>query len=181
MLYFIALAQTVAKWNGFRDRQAEAFKRLGSSHYFSHLSFNGREVVFREMLARNVHIVIKAVCGGRAESEFNAWVNPHDGSGHDVGGAVAEHVERFTIAGGQQFQFNRFASGFRGLNQWAVQIYDPAIGDGGDSGLSETGTDGLCNLARSDVGCERLFVAIWKTNADHGENQISRLVSAFLK
>ena len=96
-----------------------------------------------------VDVVIEAVRGGRAEGEPGAREEPQDRPGHDVGGRVAEDVERLAVPRGQEPQLDRpvavspFSSG-------PVEVDDRPVGDGGHGGVGEPLADPLGDLSGAD-------------------------------
>lgn len=107
-----------------------------------HARFDLGQVLLGERL-RGLEVVVEALVGGRAEPQVGAWEQVEHGHREQVRGAMAEHVERFLVLGGQDAQRRVALDRTRGL-------HDVAVDDAGDGGLGQALAD-----ARGDLGHRR--------------------------
>ena len=78
--------------------QLRALKRQGGAHQFLHLRLDGGEVLRREGLVVE-EVVVEAVFDGRADGDLDIFaIDSAYCQGHDVRGAVAQHLEGLVAA-----------------------------------------------------------------------------------
>ena len=115
------LAQVGDELAGLGHRQREPLERLGVLGDAGHLGLDGREVVLREVPARDDDIIIEAVGGRGSEGQPDAREQPHDGAGHDMGRRVPQDVERLAVPRGEDLQLDRR---FMAILQRPIQVDD---------------------------------------------------------
>ncbi len=94
---------------------------------------------------------------------MHAFEQPHDGLGHDVGGAVPHDGEGFGVFFGEQAEAD-FAVG----RQRAAEVDLAAVDFGQDGGLGQTGTDFGSDVVSRDGAIELFAAAIGQDYGKHG-------------
>ena len=139
----VLLAQILHQGTSFRGRTLKALERLRLLDDLAHLLFNAREILFADR-RRRVDVVVEAVLQRRTEGELRAGEKPHHGPGHDVGGAMPQHLEGVGILVRENLEMNLAVAG----RQLAVQVDNGAIDLGRHRRLGQALADRFGHIAR---------------------------------
>jgi len=134
--------------------------------HLGHLLFDGGQVFGRERTLDG-EIVVKAVLDRRAEADPCLGEELPDRRGKDMGGGVAEHLQRLGIPLGENRHPGIVLDG-------PVEVEDLPVDLGGNGGPGEAGTDALCQRPAGDAagGFAHAAVGEREPHSAHGSPSV---------
>ena len=146
---------------GVLVRDRAAFEGVRLLREPLHLLLDLREVVRRDRAVGHEDVVVEAVLDHRADGELRLGEDPQDRVGHQVGGGVAQDLERLFIALGEQ-------ANLRAVFERAQEIDDLLVHHRGDGGLGEAGADLGGQISGVSAFLELTRAAVRQVHLDHG-------------
>ena len=141
VFHLVVLAQVLDQGPARVGRFLEALERLAFLDDSPHFLLDARQILFADG-RRRVDVVVETVLQGRSEGELSAREQPHDGPGHDVSGAVAQHFESLRVLIGQDLKVH-----FAG-RQFTFEIHDRSVDPSSDGRLGQPLADAFGHVAR---------------------------------
>ena len=136
-----------------------AADRLVALDDLAHAPLDLLEVLGREG-RRAGEIVVKAVLDRRPDGHLGVGVELLDRLGHDVGGVVANDLERIVMVTGDDLDPGV-------IDDRAREIPKLAVDANGEGGLGQAGADGGGDIGARNRSVEFTHVSVGKGNGDH--------------
>ncbi|MNZ98000.1 hypothetical protein D3C78_1172690 [compost metagenome] len=164
-LDLVLLTQPVEEGHRLIARHQRATDLMVGLGQLVHLRLDLLEILTGEGTLA-VEVVIEAVVDDRADGDLGTGEQLLHGHGHQVGTGVAQHLDTLRIPRSDDRQRGITLDDVRGIHQLAVDL-------AGQSGLGQTGTDGLRNFGHADRLLERTLTTVGKSNDGHGASSLS--------
>ena len=159
-LGLVVLADALEEGHGLVARLHAARHRQRFLDDLLHLGLDGRQVFGRERTLVG-EVVEEAAVDHRADGDLGAGEQALHGLGQQVGGGVAQHVQRVGMLVGDDLERGVVGDDEAGVHQLAVHL-------AAQGGLGQARADGQGDVGDADGVLEGAAAAVGERDVDHG-------------
>ena len=165
-LRLVVLAHLAEEGDRLIARHHRAGQRNVLGRQFFHPRLNPFQILGGEGPLEG-EVVIKAVLDHRADGDLSGRIELLDGMGQQMGAGMADDVQSFRIALGDDRQIRILGEGMRSIHQSAIHL-------AGQGGLGQAGANRGGDFMHADGGVERALAAIGERDDRHDCNSLIR-------